>query len=131
MLELKLPSKTLTALRHQALSAAPNECCGLLFGSESTVSRHVPLKNVSPTPQIRFFAEPGALLRALQDADGRGDVWLAVYHSHPRGPAQLSAHDLGSAPQGVVQVLLTPDTVKAFWVAAGRATEIALVTLPS
>lgn len=106
-------------LQQHAARSVPAECVGLLFGSGDKVFRHVPLTNTAETPETRFFAEPTETLRALIDADKTGDTLLAVYHSHPQGPAQLSEDDIRHAQPGLVQLLLTPECLTAFVVTDG------------
>lgn len=95
----------------------PEECVGLVFGREGAATRHVPLTNTAAAPRTRFFADPTELLRALIDADARGEALLALYHSHPDGPSAPSETDLAHAHYSALTLIVTlrPEGVRAFW----------------
>ena len=114
-----------------AHSELPNECVGLLFGTEKGVQRRVPLANVAARPETRYFAQPEELLAALQEADRRGETLLALYHSHPNGPPTPSATDLEEARYGVVHLVVVPSSgsVRAFEFSRGGFEELELVVL--
>lgn len=123
---LNVPWEIIVRLEQHALGTAPGECVGFLFGRDTNVFRHVPLTNVAETPKTHFFAEPMEMLRALTAADKVGETLLAVYHSHPKGPAQLSEDDVQHVQPGLVQLLLTPEGVFAFVVVNGAVEEVRL-----
>ncbi|MCS7057527.1 MAG: M67 family metallopeptidase [Meiothermus sp.] len=85
--------QTLAHLR----GAYPEEGVGLWLGRAGRVERVLPLKNIHPTPWLRYRAEPQAVLRALQGAEAEGMELLAIYHSHPQGPAEPSSTDVAEA----------------------------------
>ena len=115
-------------LRH-ARNEHPNECVGLLFGTEGGVRRRVPLTNIAAQPETRFFARPAEVLAALQEADGRGETLLALYHSHPNGPSTPSPTDLEEARYGVVHLVVVPSSgsVRAFEFSSGGFSELELI----
>jgi proteasome lid subunit RPN8/RPN11 len=84
-----------------AEAAYPNECCGLLVGHARPngtveVSRAHASANLGKQP-TRFEIDPRLwvdLARALGKGPNRV---VGLYHSHPDGPAQPSAVDLGAA----------------------------------
>jgi len=84
------------AVRHEiaahALADLPNECCGLLIGSEDLIERAVPARNVRASP-TRFLVDPEDHFAALRQARAAGLVVCGAYHSHPRGPSAPSATD--------------------------------------
>ena len=126
-MELYLSANVLEALRAHAARAFPDECVGLLFGRGDRVTRAHPLPNASPTPRTHFFADPTALLRALQGADARGETHLGSYHSHPEGDAWPSETDL-RALDGVV-LIIGREAVRAFRLAGGKVAELELHVL--
>ena len=93
MRELFLPSFLADDLISHAQQGWPEEVCGLIFGHGNTAKTFLPAKNVAPEPRTRFEIDPHALLRVL-DFEDAGLNLLGVYHSHPRGPALVSATDL-------------------------------------
>jgi proteasome lid subunit RPN8/RPN11 len=77
----------------------PREACGLvLLGDHG--SRVVRAANSAPDPGTRFEIGPEELLRELATAQERGEVLIAIYHSHPDGPAALSPEDRAMATHG-------------------------------
>ena len=95
-----------------AREQAPREACGLLFGDrlEGRVQlrRAERIENQHPSPERAFLLAPEALL-----THGCDPELVAVWHSHPRGPAELSAADRAgaSAWPRLLQVLVVEDRV--------------------
>jgi len=91
------------AARLAALAEAEphREICGLVEAGPGGAPRIVPLANRAADPAAAFALDPADVLAALRRAaGGAGDgpgALLAVYHSHPRGGAGLSATDLDQA----------------------------------
>lgn len=81
--------RTLQHLR----SELPKEGVGLWAGRGGRVERVLPLPNVHQTPQVAYTADPGALVREIRDLEREGLELLAIYHSHPLGPARPSPSD--------------------------------------
>nr|WP_246263589.1 M67 family metallopeptidase [Parasphingopyxis algicola] len=73
------------------------EACGLLFGSESRISRASPTENVADDPARRFEIDPADLFAAIRAERDGGDRLVGYYHSHPAGPAEPSARDAAMA----------------------------------
>ena len=68
-----------------AREASPNECCGLIGGTEDGVAGTVyRLRNVAPNPLVTYEAAPEDLFHAQRTMRDRGEHLLAIYHSHPR-----------------------------------------------
>ncbi len=126
---LYLDEAAVRAILAHARAAAPEECVGLLFGREARVDRHVALPNVAKDKRHRFLAEPEALLRALQEAEARGEELLAIYHSHPSGRQEPSLRDLSEARYHAAQLIVVPQSgvVRAFQLDGTHYREIALI----
>jgi proteasome lid subunit RPN8/RPN11 len=78
-----------TAQREQvfacAKEAAPNECCGLIGGSEDGRAQSIyPLRNVAADQAVSYEAAPEDLFAAQRQMRERSEILLAIYHSHPR-----------------------------------------------
>jgi proteasome lid subunit RPN8/RPN11 len=87
----------------------PLEACGLLGGVSPVVSSFHPLRNGSNS-EIRYDAEPGDLIAAIQKMRASGEEILAIYHSHPKWQAVPSQTDLrenyyGDVPRIIVSLL--------------------------
>jgi proteasome lid subunit RPN8/RPN11 len=104
--ELKITAEQLRSLREQARRLAPEEACGLLAGRDGQVEALFFITNSLHSP-VRFSMEPREQLRAFQAIDAAGLQLLAIYHSHPSGPAGPSPVDLADfAYPGVLYVIL-------------------------
>lgn len=100
---LIISAADLDTITRTAEAAFPDECCGLLAGSETAdgdhqVTRVVPSRNVTDgqahdsfevDPQVRFD-----LMRAL---DGTDERIIGHYHSHPGAAAEPSPRDVEKA----------------------------------
>ncbi|MEZ5990171.1 MAG: Mov34/MPN/PAD-1 family protein, partial [Planctomycetota bacterium] len=71
---------------------APHECCGLVLRAVGGTETLHPCRNTAADPRTGFALHPGDLAAALALVDA-GATLVAVYHSHPRGPARLSPAD--------------------------------------
>lgn len=90
-------------------SRIPEEACGLLAGLGSKVLEIIPIENIYHSPH-RYRMNPEAQLSAFQYLEEQGWEMLAIYHSHPEGPAQPSNTDIEEAyyPEAVY-IILSPD----------------------
>ncbi|BAW02468.1 metal-dependent protease of the PAD1/JAB1 superfamily [Thermus thermophilus] len=123
---LYLPRRLLEETEAHLRREAPKEGVGLWAGRRE-VERVVPLPNVHPNPLTGYLAEPLALLRALKALEREGLSLLAIYHSHPSGPALPSPRDIKEARWRVPYVIFGTDGVRAFLLPEGQ--EVALVVL--
>lgn len=79
-----------------ARSGLPLESCGLLAGREQSGTRFIPIVNrLASTTE--FDMEPAELIAAIRSIRTNGESLLAIYHSHPRGPAYPSPRDIERA----------------------------------
>lgn len=97
MLALNLPTALADVLWAQARQTAPLECVGALGGlihdGVAQVRALYPLANIAADPEREYLADPGQLLRALRAMQREDLSLVALYHSHPRGPAFPSLSD--------------------------------------
>ena len=77
-------------------AAYPLEGCGLLAGQAGLVTRVYPISNAAASPTAYRMA-PQEQIDAMLSLAAADLVLLAIYHSHPRGPAWPSATDVASA----------------------------------
>jgi len=82
------------AMLRDVMAASPEEACGILAADDhGRVRRHFPLENVEHSP-VRYRMNPSAQFQTMMRIEESGLVLLAIYHSHPNGPAFPSETDL-------------------------------------
>ncbi len=101
-----LPGRLLNELCTHALETRPEECCGLVTGVDGSRFRHVyrcrntmtlqhqndPVAYPRDGRQAYYMSEVDTL-RALKDAESRGEAVTAIYHSHVAVGVYLSEMD--------------------------------------
>lgn len=113
--------------REQLLAHArddePNECCGWIRLADGRVDEVIRGTNRRASP-YGYELDSKTLLNAnLADDEGHG---VAIYHSHPRSPAEPSQTDINLAtyPHWLyVIVSLADDSIRAWRIADGRVEE--------
>jgi len=72
----------------------PNECCGLLGGTDGRVERVFPMVNVEASP-LNFQMDPKQLYQVLViEMEDLGLDHIGIYHSHTHSPAYPSKTDV-------------------------------------
>ena len=79
----------------RAKTSYPNEACGLLVG-RNAADRFLPIKNISMSAD-RYEMDPAELIAALRALRDTGETLMAIFHSHPHGPAEPSKTDIERA----------------------------------
>ena len=96
---LKLTRKIETEIRQAGAEAYPNECCGILFGSEDGENQVVrflrPIVNARESGEQyhRFLITAEEMMEAELEARQLGLDIVGFYHSHPDHPAAPSEYD--------------------------------------
>jgi [CysO sulfur-carrier protein]-S-L-cysteine hydrolase len=77
-----------------ARTTYPSEGCGLIAGTKPSLagSHFVPMTNVAQSAS-EFEMDPAELIKTLRDLRNAGEELVAIYHSHPHGPAEPSKLD--------------------------------------
>src|SRR4029077_7568609 len=72
--------------------------CGLIAGTKPSVAgtRFIPMTNVAQSER-EFEMDPAELIETLRDLRNAGEELVAIYHSHPQGPAEPSKMDVQRA----------------------------------
>jgi proteasome lid subunit RPN8/RPN11 len=94
-MDLILAPRILDSLIQSARDAYPKEACGLLVGRDAA-GRFIPVKNVA-TDASQYEMDPSELIASLRDLRQTGEKLLAIFHSHPNGPAEPSKNDIQQA----------------------------------
>jgi [CysO sulfur-carrier protein]-S-L-cysteine hydrolase len=103
---------------------APNECCGYARIKDGRVQDVHRAGNLRNSPYGYELDAAGAL--GANEADDEG-YQVALYHSHPRSPAEPSQTDINIAfyPHWlyVIVSLAGEPEVRAWWIRDGRVEE--------
>jgi [CysO sulfur-carrier protein]-S-L-cysteine hydrolase len=131
-LAINIPRSIFDDIISQAYDERPCECCGLLGGRSWQVFSRYPLANKSPEPTKRYFAAPEDLFEAMRRMRSEGEDLVAIYHSHPRGPAYPSPTDIELAfyQEAVYLIIgLEPQVeMRAFTINGQEVTEIQILS---
>ncbi len=71
----------------------PLEACGFVAGEKGTSTWVYPIENILKSP-TRFEMNPQQQIKAMIEIDEKNLALLAIYHSHPNGPAVPSPTDI-------------------------------------
>ena len=111
------------------LGLHPLEGCGLMAGRNGVVQIIYQISNRLNSP-VAFEMDPEEQLAAMLDIEQRELELLAIYHSHPHGPATPSAVDIKMnyypKTAHVIVSWSDPDrpTARAFRIQGGDISEI-------
>lgn len=112
----------------------PNECCGLIGGTDGVAETAYRARNEFATPFSYRVSSDDQYRIVEKEMRGKGEELLAIYHSHTKSPAYPSQTDLNEAVSWPEQVYLivsladpeSPD-LKAFWLKDNKIAEAELV----
>ncbi len=101
---LYLPRSIQEQLWERALRTPAEEVVGAIFRT-GTALRVEPLRNRARDRADSFLVDPEEWIRVFLGGRALGSSLWAIYHSHPQGPAALSARDREDA-YPVIQLVL-------------------------
>ncbi len=128
---MRIPRDLLDEIVVHAQDEAPNECCGLIAGSDGQAIRVHRARNEFASP-MRFNVHPQDLFRITTEIEGRGEELAAIYHSHPRSEAYPSQTDINLAANWpdplwmICSLAGTQPVVRAFRIRDGGVEEVEL-----
>ncbi len=93
---MHLPTAMRDEIVAHARAEAPRECCGVIAGQEGRPVQLYRLTNVEPGTDL-YRIDDTELYHVYRELHERGDVILAIYHSHPVSPAYPSRTDVALA----------------------------------
>jgi proteasome lid subunit RPN8/RPN11 len=73
----------------------PNECCGMIGGSDGVATKLIRVANSAASP-LRYEMDPQGQFDALKEIEDEGEL-LAIYHSHTKSAAYPSQTDVNQA----------------------------------
>lgn len=131
---LTLPNAFLAILQEHTLACLPDEACGLIGGRASIGCLWLPVTNRLASPSA-YEMDARETLTVFQRFEAEGLELLAIFHSHPAGPAIPSPRDIDSfAYPGVWSLILSPRgkgwQLRAYRIADGGFTEGQLIWKP-
>ena len=99
-----------------ARKEAPNECCGLIGGSDGEARTLYRARNAEASP-LRYVLHPSDQIKIQGEMDEKGEDLVAIYHSHTKSAAYPSQTDINlavveqSADGETERVQLFPGTI--------------------
>ena len=92
----RLPPELAEQIIAHSQAGYPEEVCGLISGKDGVAVAVHPGRNVSPTPRTTFELDIETLAKQIEFEEA-GLELVAIYHSHPHGPAVPSETDVQRA----------------------------------
>jgi proteasome lid subunit RPN8/RPN11 len=93
---VKISQKLVDELVAHAREDLPNECCGMVGGSDGRATSVIRVENSAASP-LRFEMDPQGQYDALKEIEDEGGELLAIYHSHTKSAAYPSQTDVNQA----------------------------------
>lgn len=89
---------------------APNECCGMVGGSDGAAATVYRSINAEASP-LRYSLDATDQFRIMREIEERGEELLAIYHSHTGSAAYPSQTDVNLAayPEAVYVIVSLED----------------------
>jgi proteasome lid subunit RPN8/RPN11 len=115
-------------LVEHAREDAPNECCGLIGGSDGTAASLYRSINAEANP-LRYSLDAKDQFRIMQAIEDAGEELLAIYHSHTASAPYPSQTDINLAayPDAVYLIVSLQDLehpeLRGFWIRDGEIEE--------
>jgi proteasome lid subunit RPN8/RPN11 len=129
---VRIAQSLLDEIVAHAREEAPNECCGMVAGSNGTATRVYRARNAEASP-FRYTIHPQDQFRITMEIEERGEEIAAIYHSHTKSLAEPSQTDINLAenwpdPLYLICSLAGPDApgTRAFAIRDGRVEEVTL-----
>ena len=118
---MRIAQRLIDQIVAHAREDLPNECCGMVGGSDGKATAVIRVENSAASP-LRFEMDPQGqydALKAIEKGDGE---LLAIYHSHTKSAAYPSQTDVNQAvnwPDAIYVIVSLEDPespdVKAYW----------------
>jgi proteasome lid subunit RPN8/RPN11 len=95
---ISVPQSVLDAIVEHAREDLPNECCGVLTGTNGDIKALERTENEFASP-MSYRISSDEIFRAYKAAAERGEDLIGFYHSHVRSQAYPSQTDLNEASE--------------------------------
>ena len=125
-----IPKGIYDELLAHAREDAPNECCGLIGGTDGRAATVYRAVNAEASP-LRYNLDPQDQFRIMSEMDEAGEELVAIYHSHTQSPAYPSQTDINLAayPDAIYLIVsLAPgeEPLRGFNIVDGEVSEAEL-----
>lgn len=129
---LDLPGPLADTLIAEARTAHGFEVCGFIAVTTDGTTARYAIANRAPRPADRFDMDAAEQIAAFKQMREAGETLIAIYHSHPRGEAVPSAHDVqGHSYPDVAALIVAPEaraaTLRAWDMSHTPPTELDIV----
>jgi proteasome lid subunit RPN8/RPN11 len=94
---IQIQNEILAAMMDHARSDLAKECCGLLAGRHSRITKIFAATNASPDPSKSYEIAPLELFAHMRAIRAAHLDFLGIYHSHPSGDNAPSRTDIARA----------------------------------
>ena len=127
---MRIPRRIYDELLQHAREEAPNECCGLIGGTDEVAKTVYRARNAEASP-LRYNLDPQDQFRIMTEMDERGEELSAIYHSHTASPAYPSQTDINLAayPDTLYLIVSLADgekDLRGYSIKHGEVTEVDL-----
>jgi proteasome lid subunit RPN8/RPN11 len=129
---VRIRQKLLDEIVAHAREDAPNECCGMIGGTDGEAGTVHRVRNEWASP-LRYRMDSQGQYDAWKAIEDAGQELLAIYHSHTASPAKPSQTDINEArnwpdPVYLIVSLQDPENpeVRGFWIRDGKVDEAEL-----
>jgi proteasome lid subunit RPN8/RPN11 len=131
---VRIPRALVDELIAHAREDVPNECCGLIGGSDGAAASLYRSINAEASP-LRYSLDAKDQFRIMQAMEQAGEELLAIYHSHTASAPYPSQTDINLAayPDAVYLIVSLQDLenpeLRGFWIREGgiEETEVEVV----
>lgn len=136
-MEFQIPRKLTNQLLHLAQLSPELEICGLIGSKNGIPNTCYPIANIAHEPQQRFLLDAKQQIAAMVAMRTAGEELFAIYHSHPKAPAEPSTYDLEAAVYSMALCLIISLNTKGvlemrgFKISENNADEVILSILES
>ena len=125
---IRIPKEIVEEMVQQAREQSPRECCGMLAGRDSTITKLFQIKNIAQRMN-EYELDPLEQVNAFEEIDRLSLKLLGVYHSHPNHPCYPSGLDINQAfyPDTLFFIISLADShlpqIRSFKMNAGKVSE--------
>ena len=129
---IRLPKGLADEMVQHAQEEYPRECCGMLAGKDSEISKLFKIKNIAKRLD-EYELDPLEQVNAFEEIDRLSLKLLGVYHSHPNHPCYPSGLDITQAfyPETLFFIISLEDMnafqLKAFKMCEGKVEEETII----